>query len=410
MQKIVEDWVGQMTALFPSPWFHIGLDEPWELERAGSAAAGGVEPGKLYLEHLTRMSELVRARGKRVLFWADVAAGAALFEKYPQLAQQLPPETVPVPWHYNDEKDYTRMLEPFSRNKVPQVVGTGIWAWDTIVPNFARTFRNIDGFLRDGRKHGTLGICNTNWSDDAQVLYRMTLPGIAYGAAASWQPGPMARDRFMRDYAAIQYPAKVAAEVGPALEFLTAAEESIIAALGAEDMFRMWDDPLTPERLQRIRTRMADLRKARLAAEDAQERLQRALAAGGDSYSIASLLLGARLIDYAGMKFIYAVEIEEGIAKLGEKPTRADMGFWFDRQIGSRNHSRVGDMMDTIKELREHYRQAWLQEYTTYRMDAALGRFDAEYEYWRKVQARTWEIRRTFREGNPAPKIESLRP
>ena len=78
--------------------------------------------------------------GKRVLFWADVAAGAALFEKYPQLASQLPPETVAVPWHYHAEKDYTRMLAPFSQAKVPQVIGTGIWAWDTIVPNFPLTF------------------------------------------------------------------------------------------------------------------------------------------------------------------------------------------------------------------------------------------------------------------------------
>ena len=31
VQRIIEDWIGQMTALFPSPWFHIGLDEPWEL-------------------------------------------------------------------------------------------------------------------------------------------------------------------------------------------------------------------------------------------------------------------------------------------------------------------------------------------------------------------------------------------
>jgi hypothetical protein len=100
MQQMVKDWVGQMTALFPSPWFHIGLDEPWELERAGSAAAGGTAPGALYLEHLNRMADLVRAGGKRVLFWADVAAGAALFEKYPELASHLPAGTVAVPWHY----------------------------------------------------------------------------------------------------------------------------------------------------------------------------------------------------------------------------------------------------------------------------------------------------------------------
>ena len=75
MQRMVEDWVGQMTALFPSPWFHIGLDEPWEL-----APAGNADPGKLYLEHLTRASAFVRRRGKRVLFWADVASGGPVRE------------------------------------------------------------------------------------------------------------------------------------------------------------------------------------------------------------------------------------------------------------------------------------------------------------------------------------------
>jgi hypothetical protein len=36
---------------------------------------------------------------------------------------------------------------------------------------------------------------------------------------------------------------------------------------------------------------VADQRKARLAAEDARERLRRALALSGDTYSIPSLLL-----------------------------------------------------------------------------------------------------------------------
>jgi hexosaminidase len=200
MQRMLSDWVDQMAALFPSPWFHIGLDEPWELERAGVAAAGGVEPGALFLEHLNRMFGLVRRHGKRVLFWADVASGAAVFEKYPQLAASLPEGTVPVPWRYNDEKDYSRMLDPFQKAHVPQVIGTGIWAWDTIVPDFHVTFANIDGFLRDGRKFGTLGIVNTNWSDDAQILYRMTQPGVAYGAVAAWQDQPVDRANFFLNY------------------------------------------------------------------------------------------------------------------------------------------------------------------------------------------------------------------
>jgi hypothetical protein len=65
--------------------------------------------------------------------------------------------------------------------------------------------------------------------------------------------------------------------------------------------------------------------------------------------------------------------------------------------------------MDLITELRDQYRAAWDAEYTPYRRAAALGRFDAEYEYWRRFQARVWEARRNFKEGSPAPTLDSIR-
>ncbi|MCZ2146170.1 MAG: beta-N-acetylhexosaminidase [Bryobacterales bacterium] len=407
VRRMLEDWVGQMASLFPSPWFHIGLDEPWELERAGSAAAGGVEPGKLYLDHLRRMSELVRRHGRRVLFWADVTSGAALFDKYPQLASSLPEGTVAVPWHYREEKDYSHMLEPFSKAGVPQVAGTGIWGWDTIVPDFRVTFSNIDGFLRDGRKHGTLGIVNTNWADDAQILYRMTKPGVAYGAAAAWQTDPVDRANFFLHYANQTYGEPAGTEIAAALRALDDAQQAMAAAVGPEDMFRLWDDPFAPHTLSRIRGRLQELRTARLRAEDAQEFLQNTLAI--DPESLSSLLFGARLLDYAGMKFLYAAEIAAAFEKLGPASTRADLSFWLGRQAGDRNHSRVGDLMDLITELREIYRTQWNAEYTSYRLGSALGRFDAEYEYWRRFQARLWELRGTHQEGMPLPPLESLR-
>jgi hypothetical protein len=313
-----------------------------------------------------------------------------------------------VPWHYHDEKDYTRMLEPFSRAHVPQIVGTGIWGWDTIVPDFRTTFANIDGFLRDGRKHGTLGIINTNWADDSQLLYRMTQPGVAYGAIAAWQPGPVDREHFFPNYSAALYAAEMAAHVAAALTALDAAQQSMAAAVGSEDMFRLWDDPLAPASLARTRAHVQDLRTARLKAEEAQEHLQAAVA--GDPKSLASLLVGARLLDYAGMKFLYAVEMADVFTKLGAAPpSRTDLSFWLGRQMGDRNHSRVDDLMDLITELRDLYRAAWEAEYTPYRLGTALGRFDAEYEYWRRFQARLWEIRRNFKEGSPAPTLDSVR-
>lgn len=409
LRPMLEDWIAQMAALFPSAWFHVGMDEPWELERAGSAAAGGVSPSELYLDHLNFMAGQLRRHGKRMMFWADVASGAALFTRYPELASKLPRDTIAIPWHYHVEKDYARLMAPFTKAGVPQVIGTGIWAWDTIAPDFNRSFANMGGFVEESKKQGALGVIHTNWSDDAQILYRATLPGMAYGAVAAWQSSPIDRGRFFPDYTARFYGDAMAAEMAPALESLSKAEEAILGALGSEDIFRLWDDPFTPAVLSRARAHVEDLRNARLLAEEAQERIARALALRADSYSVPSLLLGARMIDFAGMKYLYAVEIAGIFEKLGQSPTRADLSFWVGTQASSRNHSRISDLMDGIGELKEEYRQAWTAEYTPYRLASAMARFDAECEYWRRLQARLWEMRRNFKDGDRLPSIDSLR-
>jgi hypothetical protein len=179
------------------------------------------------------------------------------------------------------------------------------------------------------------------------------------------------------------------------------------AALGSEDMFRLWDDPFASPVLNRVKQHVDDLRKARLLAETAQEHLTGAAAKYPDT--LASLLFGARLMDYAGMKFLYAVEIAENYGKIGPDSKYADMSFWLGRQAATRNHSRMSDLMDVILELRDVYRARWMDEYTTYRLGSALGRFDAEFEYWRRMQAKFWDLRRTYRQGSSLPPLDSLR-
>jgi hypothetical protein len=107
VQSLLHDWVKQLTALFPSPWFHVGMDEPWELEKAGSKAAGSVDPGRLYIEQLKSITALVRQFGKRPMFWADVNSGARIFVRYPELFAQLPKDVIAVPWHYHVQPDYS---------------------------------------------------------------------------------------------------------------------------------------------------------------------------------------------------------------------------------------------------------------------------------------------------------------
>jgi len=66
--------------------------------------------------------------------------------------------------------------------------------------------------------------------------------------------------------------------------------------------------------------------------------------------------------------------------------------------------------MDAITGLREDYRSAWRQQYTDYRLGTELGRWDTEYEFWRRFQARLWEAVNNFKDGDTLPTLEDLRP
>lgn len=410
VQALLHDWVQQLAALFPSPWFHVGMDEPWELEKAGSQAAGGVEPGRLYIEQLKSITALVRQFGKRPMFWADVNSGARIFSRYPELFAQLPKDVIAVPWHYHVQPDYSAFVAPFAQQHVPEVFAPGIWCWDEISPDFLRTFTNIDGFLADARKYGTMGMINTGWTDASQVLYRTALPGMAYGAAAAWQQEPMNRDHFFNEYAEAFYSSPVASEVAPALDALAQAQQLVETALGSETIFRLWDDPLTQARLERLAAQRESFRNVRLLAEDAEEHLVRALSLHQDTYSLPSLLVSARMLDYAGMKYIYSLEMAGYFKLLDDHPNRADVQFYLGWESSSRNHSRIMDLMDEVSDLREAYRSAWLSEYTDHRLGSVMGRWNAEYEYWRRLQTRMWDVLHGFKDSDALPALEELRP
>ena len=213
---------------------------------------------------------------------------------------------------------------------------------------------------------------------------------------------PVDRERFFENYCSRLYDSRTAPEAAAALHPLSKAQQSIQAALGSDNMLRLWDEPFAGGSVERYRSHVEEFRRARLDAEDAQDHLYAAMEASHDSYSLPSLLLGARLIDYAGMKFLYAVEIADVLTKVNSSSTREDVSFWLGTQAADRNHGRMGDLMDTITELRDIYRTMWLAEYTPYRLGSVLGRFDAEFEYWRKLQARTWEAERTYKPGSGA--------
>jgi len=409
VQAIQTEWLKQWSALFPSPWFHAGLDEPWELERAGSQASGGVPPATLYVEHLRFVAAKLKELGKRPMYWADVSSGAQLYTRYPELVRRIPTDAVAMSWEYSADKDLTRAIKPLVDQKIPFFVATGIWHWDEVAPQFTRTFGNMDVLTEQGRQGGALGVVHTAWTDAAQAIYREALPTFAYGGAVAWQQERVNRATFFADYCRLVYPASTAAEVAAGLQAMAQAQDLLSAALGGETIFRMWDDPLRPSHLKKYREQRDKLHRSRLLAEEAQTHFITALVQDDATGSLKALLLGARMLGFACMRDLYAVEIEDWHNQLGAHPSNGDAYFDMDTQVAARNHSRLADLMDEATTLREAYREAWLTEYTPWRLGSALGRWDAEYEYWRSLQARIWDALHDFKEGDPFPSLEQLR-
>jgi hypothetical protein len=407
MYEVLDNWIEQTAKLFPSSWYHVGFDEPWSLGKIG--VVPGKDPFKTFMDVLGHISEKARSHGKRIGFFADIDQGASTLSKHPELLKDVPAGAIAYPWIYEVRTNYAPFVEPLAKRNIPTVITPGVWGWNELFPDYHRSFFNINELTATGRKFHTLGMLNTTWTDSRQTIYRLTYPGIAFGAAAAWQPEPVNTNSFFRDYCAVMYPA-AAADIAPALEELSAVEEIFENVLHEDTQSAFWADPLAPGHLKKLQAGEKELRRARLLAESAQERMQRALRNSSDP-TLKSLLLSARLFDYLGMKSLYALEWADYFRQLKENPKKELVQLYIGNQINSTTYGMLTDLREMISELREEYREAWLDEATPFRLQSALYRWDAEWNYWTAVQRLLREqVLQGWKEGEPFPPLDSIRP
>ena len=403
VMQLLADWVDQFSAMFPSPFVHIGFDETAQIEQAAAKQGRGTTAVDLFIEQFSNVSRLFQQHRKTVMAWGDIMV------QYPGIVERLPRGTIAVAWYYdpNPDPEYHHWMDPLVKQKIPHFVAPGVNGWSEIYPDFNLTFANIDTFIAAGRRSGALGVINTSWTDDQQALRRLSWPGFAYGAVAAWQSTPIDHASFFASYARQFYPVSISADVASALITLNQSEIYLQRALGQTTMFEVWRNPFTPEQLIRSRVHREDLRQSRLLAEQAEESLARISERGDATVTLDDLVLSARLLDYAGLKFLYANEIDEAWQSLGPNPS-GDRLNGFIGDLASEIHGRLPDLMDDITGLRPHYQQAWLAEYSPYRMTRQLSRWDAEYENWRRIQARLDSFTGNIKANPTPPTLEFL--
>jgi len=174
---------GELADTFESPYFHVGLDESWDLGFGKSEARVNREGrGAVHAAHYRRIHDLVTGRGKKMIMYADI-----ILER-PEILDMIPKDIILMDWHYEPRQHYPS-VPTLARHGFPLMVLPGMNNWDRIFPELSAAMINIRNFTLDGIHHKALGSFTSTWGDNgSKNLRELLYYGYAYGAEVTWSP------------------------------------------------------------------------------------------------------------------------------------------------------------------------------------------------------------------------------
>jgi hexosaminidase len=363
----------EVVPLFPGPFFHIGADETVELGLGQTEALAAREGlGRVYLEHLQKVFEIMRPYHKQLMFWGDIAV------KYPELLTMFPRDLIAVPWDYVPKTSYENIITPYTNAGLRVVVAPGAGNWGVIWPDFESAFVNIRNFVRDGQKHQAIGALNSTWNDDGESLLDMTWPALIFGAAASWQPGESSIDDFKNSYDWAFYrnndDGRTFAEVMENLDRSHTLLAGVKLDNASHELF--WSDPFSEVGANMAVKALPVTHDLRIGAERAAESLMLNRAkAHLHPGTIDDMLLAAWHLDTLGLKIQFTSEISrfywDAYRNQADKiRVQNDMDEMIDI------NGRLETLRDSITQMRKMYAEAWARENNPYWLDNVLIRYD----------------------------------
>jgi len=415
--ELIKSWFGELARIYPGPFLHIGADETVDLGEGQTKAdvdARGL--GAVYLQFMQRIVEALTPLNRKLLFWGDIAMNSPDLVK--AMPQSFKDRTVAVAWEYNPQpKGFDRYLTPFTKAGFETWVAPGVNNWSRVYPNYGMGMANIQGFVRDGQRLGCDGELNTIWNDDGEGLVNDDWYGVLFGAAAGWQKGESSIPQFEGSYAQVFH--------GDSTGKLNEAQTEMMAAHallrdqaktgdGSDGLF--WIDPWSKDGLvfaDKIRPYTHDVRmhaeraltliaEARAAAPAAPASFTTsgggsAIYNAANSYpsnptslretdAIDAMELGARRMDFIGLKFQLAEEMEQGYqrAYAGQGATDRVKRMEVSRELGDINgvNGRIADIKDAYSLIRDLYEQAWLRSNRPYALRPVLEHYDYAVGMW----------------------------
>jgi hexosaminidase len=375
---LINSWFTQIAADFPSPFLHIGADETFDL------GTGRTKPdvdkrglGPVYADFLSSIHTTLAPLHRRLIFWGDIG------DSDPSAIPGIPKDMIAVPWIYWHKDSYDNDILPFKKQGLETWVAPGDANWRVVYPIQKTALDNISGFVEAGQRLGSTGELTTVWNDDGEGLFNQDWFGVLFGAAAGWQPGKLDAAPYEASFGRIFY-GDTTGSIDQAQAEIMAAEDLIDVS---DDTF--WLDPFSAAGLAKAGKMRANIPAARLHAEHAIELIETTLATEPslrEKDSLRAMELGARRIDFIGLKFQLSDEMRNTYAQAYA------MSKDHTKDIATRNlldsissmNGHFQDLRDNFSMLKNLYRQSWLAENRPYWIDNVLVRYDLQIQMWQK--------------------------
>ena len=188
----LEAYLTEVAAVFPSKWFHVGLDEVWDIGRCPACRQrlrDGETQDDLFHQHLLCLHQIVSGKlGKRMMMWDD------MLDEYTTILERLPTDIVACVWQYGNMTD--RCKTHFGNQKydwrLAEYTRRGI---DFLICPVNWNPLNVESLTRHAAAYQPLGGLLTTW-EYAASFPLWQYPIIAF-TGMLWECGQWWRGRDM---------------------------------------------------------------------------------------------------------------------------------------------------------------------------------------------------------------------
>lgn len=405
--RFLGDLYAELAHVFPSPLFHVGCDETYGLGTGPSQElAQRIGVGRVYLQHLLRLHELLQGHGKRMLFWGDIAL------QHPELLAEIPKDIIVANWGYAGVPTFEGQLQPYAEVGLDQFVCPGVSNWGQIFPHLDNALVNIHSFVRDGQKLGAMGMLNTTWDDDGETLFEYTWYGVAYAAACAWQPGAADAERFGESFDQAFYGHPGNPTLSRAIRLLGSPPTFLGWLQTTNSLF--WEDPFTgqaPLRVRQLPRRAAQLQRAAATALDLIGRSRATVKRNRDN--LKAVAFAARRYRWLAEKLLVTERVARRYRDLyaewegGDLP-KGQASQWEVLRELERMATSLHQLRDGLAALKEEYAALWLRECRPAFRPTVLARYDGLIASLEAKAHQLQQVRATFQASGVLPEPAAL--